>query len=83
MTLKSGLEQGKDYYMVSHSNWLKIFSGFGGAPEIPIFMYNIKEKIEKPDGEIEEKIVERKHDFEPIKINVHMTHQGGQDLLAE
>ena len=82
MALKNGLEKGKNYFLISQANWMKIFSGFGGAPEIPIFAYNVETKIEKPDGEIETKKI-KVHDFEPIKVKVYMTHQGGQDFMAD
>ena len=82
MALKSDLENGKNYYLISHNNWIKLFSGFGGAPEIPFFFYNVEEKVEKPGGEITLQKV-KVHDFNPIKIRTYIAHQGGHEFMAD
>ena len=82
MALKNDLENGKHYYLISHTNWIKLFSGFGGAPEIPIFFYIVEDKIEKPGGEI---VLQKNkvHDFNPIKIRTYIAHQGGHEFMAD
>ena len=82
MTLKKGLENGKDYYFISHANWMKLYSGFGGAPEIPFFVYTVESSILKADGEtITAK--ERLVDFQTITVKAYMAHQGGSDFQPD
>ena len=42
MTIKEGLEEGQDYYMLTQGNWMKLKATFGGAPEIPFFHYHVE-----------------------------------------
>jgi hypothetical protein len=39
MTLRDDLVINEDFYAVGMATWAKLFSQFGGAPEIPIFQY--------------------------------------------
>ena len=73
MSLKQGLQNAKDYYFISYNNWIKLFSGFGGAPEIPFFAYNVENRIEKADGEVIT-AKERLLDFQPIKVKAYIAH---------
>ena len=81
MTIKEGLEQGKDYYIISQKSWLKLMAACGGAPEIPFFTYSTEKRTTRPDGEV---LIEKlpAHDFEPIKIRVHQVNMQG-DLIGE
>ena len=81
MTLKEGLEMGKDFYYLTHQNWMKLLGVFGGAPEIPIFSYNTEKKITDASGGV---LVTKdsQHDFNPIKIRFHQVNMQG-DLIGE
>ena len=81
MTIKEDIVEGKDYYIITQTNWMKLMSTFGGAPEIPFFIYNVEKRIERSDGEV---LVEKEtyHDFNPIKIRVHQVNMQG-DLIGD
>ena len=63
--------------MLSHPNWMKLYSACGGAPEIPFFSYIEETKVEREGGEI---VVEKKtvHDWEPVKVRVHQANSQGE-----
>ena len=77
MTLKEGLQDKKDYYMIMHTSWMKLVSAFGGGPEIPIFVYYEETKEEREGGEIVTKKTPF-HDFNPIKVRVHQANMQGE-----
>ena len=71
MELREGLVLGSDYHMLNLSNWAKLKAAFGGGPEIPFFSYQEEVEVESPGGVIEIR-KESKHDFQPIRVCVHV-----------
>ncbi len=66
MTLKEDLVKDKHFYLMSVSNWQKLLTAFGGAPEIPFQQYIVEQK----ENETVTKVT--KHDFSPIKVKVRV-----------
>jgi len=45
MTLRTDLKHQDDFCLLSLSNWQKLITAFGGAPEVPFFKYEVESKV--------------------------------------
>ena len=56
------------------SNWMKLLTAFGGAPEIVFFNYTIEDE----DG-----ITEYCHDLDPCKVSVKFVYSKSKEIVEQ
>ena len=78
MDLKYGMDQDKDYYLVTHQNWLRLLNLYGGGPEI-IFHQYYEERVGE-DLKVQ-KIA--RHDLDPIKVEIHTMGRANKSFIFE
>ena len=71
MELKFGVECDTDFYLLTHQNWLRLLSLYGGGPEIPIYQYFEQQSAPGFGTEQQTEKIAR-YDFDPIKVTVHV-----------